>query len=266
MNIHEIWQTIRERADARGHDYVPKLGEWRASMLPYCGRKQIFRKNPEWIELRTVSDASRALGSHHIGHAIHEYVQNLLGKLALAVEKPVSHTFRETTVSGHIDLILEIDGKSVITDIKTFHESEKYDVRKYLPNEHHVEQLSIYCAIEGNWNALLIYIERNTGEPLFFWPEEETLKKYALKMMQTAEILTEHERLHILPEPKKTTWNRRERKKELDWECRFCEFRPTCWTEWYRCEECSIHGFCHLGDCECRRDCGTPVLREVKIS
>ena len=227
--LEQFWiENIFSAARETGHTYQPEQGQWRASQLPYCGRKLMLQKQPAWIpDIEVSEEDSLALGSNTIGQAIHEFVQNLIGDKCVAIEPHIVLKIDNYSIEGHIDLLINL-GQLTIVDIKTFHRSEKYDIERYLPNPHHIEQLSIYCSITNLWNAQLLYIERNTFEPLFYELEEEVLRESAARMQDKVINLTMLEEQQILPERLPKKWDKYNGYEKLDWQCGYCQFKNYC--------------------------------------
>lgn len=227
INELQLWDILSERLKDK---YKPKEREWWASTLPYCNRKNIFRKYPRWIrtDLESVVDSywcgRTELGSHFIGRGIHNLIEEAAKEIAKGIEIPLLFETEGFTIKGKMDMLLEIEGRDVVTEIKTFNDTWGI---KYIPNEQHVQQLALYCLMADNWNGLLLYVGRNKGTKAYHKPWKDRLMQDAEYLVQKARQLTVLEEMHVVPDPLPLRQERR--KRSLDWECQYCEFRDACW-------------------------------------
>lgn len=239
--IEKFWLDLIQNAPDQGHSYIPKKGEWRASQLPYCGRKQILQKevNHDWIELEVITQERNnqiaALGSHNVGEAIHQFLQGIIkdSDKIISIEEKVEKTYKlglEFKIMGHIDILGWINGAKSIVDIKTYIEKDKYNILEYMPKTGHIEQLSIYADIIDNFpNNYLLYVERNNFTPQFYSFSKEKMKERANNMVQKANMLTVAEDKQFLPNRQPLKFNDWKGKWEFNWQCNYCEFKQFCW-------------------------------------
>ncbi|MCH8905468.1 MAG: hypothetical protein IH840_00135 [Candidatus Heimdallarchaeota archaeon] len=256
-STHEIEELHNKLVEARnlGHTYIPLMGEWRASGLPYCGRKQILNKQPEWVWLQTVdleygeygeSDPikfweqfaesqpeNNGYGSALAGNFIHAQVQDIIKDWPeiLTIEPMIYKEFYMDgkltfTVKGHVDILINFPSGIAIIDIKTWNHAidritgdNKYDMRKYLYRKNeHLDQLSIYMGIMGIKTGYLWYLNRNDGEPYFTKLQQEEAEKRFAGMMAKAAELTIHEIEQTLPDKLPDEYGR-DNLKQKNWQC-----------------------------------------------
>ena len=62
--LEQFWIEQIQNSNEEGHDYIPEENSFRASMLPYCGRKNILRKNPDWIDLEIIQEKPKDILPH----------------------------------------------------------------------------------------------------------------------------------------------------------------------------------------------------------
>ena len=243
--LKEFWVNEVQSMKDLGHNYVPGEGQFRASQLPNCARKNILSKMPNWIELDVVEETINyptALGANVAGQSIHEYMQKTIldnSKRVLAVEPHVVKLHEKGfSIEGHIDLILMLD-EVVIVDIKSFEEKENYDIRNFMPSSRYLDQLAIYSWITNIRNAAILYISRNKFGPEFY--EMDDLDNRINNMLNKAAMLYEHEKNHTLPPvlERELKWDKSLRTKILkrNWECGFCPFENYCEIELKKQEE-----------------------------
>ncbi|MEE9446187.1 MAG: PD-(D/E)XK nuclease family protein [Cocleimonas sp.] len=246
-HLKKFWVNNIQKVD-RGFSYIPGLGEYRASQIPYCPKKQILRKKPEWMDPivldliipdKLLVNDPVALGSNQSGNAIHENVQNTVKKSieTFAIEKKVKSTFfgsvngllEPFTIGGHIDLILLLGNKLCIVDIKTFKRVERYPAERYMPNEKYLDQLAIYMGLTGIKKGFILYINREDFEPLFYDIDRPDIR--FTNMLKKCNEMLIHETNATLPETLPKEYKKYTGRMELNWECNYCEFKDYCFQE-----------------------------------
>lgn len=238
ISLENFWlEEIVDKSKLVGHTKVDPE-KFRASMLPYCNRKILYRRDIErqpeeriFLEIEDTDYVQKnnnvILGKNIAGQAIHEFIQNLVSdsKQVIAIEPYVEADIDGFSVEGHIDLLLQLD-EITIVDIKTFERNDKYDITNYLPNEHHKDQLAIYSLITGIKNCQLLYINRSNLEPLYFSINKNELQQRKEKLKTKIRLLAKAEYDKKLPEiiPLEMKYE----KEQLNWECKYCEFVNLC--------------------------------------
>lgn len=216
-------------------DYVPPPLTYRASSIPYCVRKPILRKNPDWLELPTIEE-KEGWHSAHVGTMIHQTLQELIQDEAevVAIEPEVNLTIpiqindekKEVTLTGHIDLFVHDGNRPWVIDIKTFNEAKNKDWSslQYLPKEDHLTQLAVY-QLAMRSGGMLWYYARDTGTEMFYEQELGTAKEImAQKIIPKLSALALSEITEELPDIPFI----HAQKEGNYWECRYCEFQNFC--------------------------------------
>lgn len=202
-------EEILHRARLWGHGDPPTYGFYRASQLPYCGRK---------ISLDILlEERAETNGAMLAGQAVHHWFAELMRNIVESEEEEVYLDFGDFSIVGHYDLVLNIDGKRYVADVKST--TRKNFSR--IPSVEHIKQLSIYQKALGEIDGLLIYLARDDFDvQVFRFPFIEELYQ---EMVEKATAI--HELLNY--------WEVYPRKEEKDWECvnkKFkCRYYDYCW-------------------------------------
>ena len=124
-------------------------------------------------------------------------------------------------ISGRIDdlFILRHGTKIMLTEVKSTKNIE-WIKTKNKPSENHKDQLTLYMYAMGISNGTILYVEKNTLDTAIF--EVEYDAERVKKILKKFDDIHYHLSNHILP-PKEAQEN-----KDMQWQCRFCEFRKEC--------------------------------------
>ena len=197
----------------RGNDY------WAASSLGKCKRYQVMGKSGIITNGTTNYSWKNAAEDGHMGHAWRQHAMNHVGVL-VDMEKPITN--EELRYRGHYDMIVNLNGKLVLGDIKT-QNNRAYKYRSNFPyriDPYHERQLGSYFYFLKNGDypnldsARLYYVNKNTGE------REEFELFFTDDLFQS-----------IIAELKSLNWhwdNGILPKKEVSNFCRLCQFAPLC--------------------------------------
>ncbi|MDH5404335.1 MAG: PD-(D/E)XK nuclease family protein [Candidatus Heimdallarchaeota archaeon] len=197
----EMKQIIHSYVKRNSHDYIPKLGEFRASSIPYCKRKILLEKDitrylkPEIIESIKSDEKEELFGSHISGQIIHEAIQDALQVRVESIEGKVGVSTGKYSLVGHYDLLIrDNDGDLVVIDIKTTMKPVDQ-----LPVAPHTIQLMAYQGMLGGIKGGLLYVNRNSWE-MFYYSQNFVKPIFSQLIIKIAELGRDEE-LQILPEP-----------------------------------------------------------------
>jgi len=203
----------RRTTQSRGYDY------WAASSLGKCKRYQVLCRAGVITHGKTNYSWKNAAQD---GHAGHEWRQHALKEVGVLVSKEIPITDEDLHFRGHYDLVVWLNGKLVLGDIKTMN-NRAYRARQRLPGGYdpcHKRQLGSYFYFLKRdvypelHSARMYYVNKNTGErdeiELFF---DDAFFKDIFGEIKS---LNYHWDKGILP------------KKEVENFCRICQFKNLC--------------------------------------
>ena len=197
----------------RGYKY------WAASSLGKCRRYQVLNRSGIILNGK-VNYAWRNAAMD--GHAGHEWRQAALEKIGIMVSKELPLIDEKLHYRGHYDLVVWLDGKLVVGDIKTMN-NRAFRARSRMPggiDPCHKRQLAsyfyflrrdMYPELKG---AHLYYVNKNTGER-----EEYSIyfeRGYLTNVLDELKDLNTHWDAGLLP------------KKTVDNFCRICPYGGLC--------------------------------------
>jgi len=206
-------QESRRTTAQRGFSY------WAASSLGKCKRYQTLSRAGVTYNGQ-VNYAWRNAAMD--GHAGHEWRQAALEEVGVLRSKELPLIDEELHYRGHYDMVVELDGKLVVGDIKTMN-NRAYRARSRMPggiDPCHKRQLAsyfyflrrdMYPELKG---AHLYYVNKNTGER-----EEYAIyfeRGFLTDVIDELKSLNKHWDTGILP------------KKEVDSFCRICPHANLC--------------------------------------
>ncbi len=203
----------KRTTQGRGYDY------WSASSLGKCKRWQTLCRAGIITNGKVIYKWKNAAED---GVAAHTWRQDALQSVGILVDKEKSIIDEELHYRGHYDLVVTLDGKLVLGDIKT-QNNRAYRARQRLPDridECHRKQLGSYFyflkrdVYPDLHSARMYYINKNTGE-------REEIEVYFSDndfkdIIDELKTLNNHWEGRTLP------------KKELSFFCHICQFKPLC--------------------------------------
>jgi len=198
---------------SRGYDY------WSASSLGKCKRYQVMCRAGILTDGKVnYSWKNAALD----GHAAHQWRQHALEKMGVLISKEIPIIDEELHFRGHYDLIVTLDGKLILGDIKTMN-NRAYRSRQRLLGGYdpcHKRQLGAYFyflkrdVYPDLHSARMYYVNKNTGEreeiELFFDDA------YFKEIIDELKALNYYWDRQLLP------------KKEPGSFCHICQFEQMC--------------------------------------
>lgn len=203
----------RRTTQQRGNGY------WSASSLGKCKRYQVMCR----AGIVTNGKVNYAWkNAAQDGHAGHEWRQEALKVMNVLVSKELPIIDEKLCFRGHYDLVVMLNGKMVLGDIKTMN-NRAYRARQRLPGGYdpcHKRQLGSYFYFLKRdvypelHSARMYYVNKNTGER----DEIELLfsDAYFKDIINELKTLNYHWDKQLLP------------KKEVDNFCRICQFASIC--------------------------------------
>lgn len=153
---------------------VEKYGQWKESTTFHfsesgkCSRQRIFkRRNVKPVEL--TKENIKSLGTFEIGHAYHKFIQYTVkeSKFCLTEQRVLS---KDEQFSGYFDLLIRLEDKYLLYDIKTVHGYAIKRIIKGEINESYKMQLcNYYLELKEKYEPIecrLLFISRdNFGMP-----------------------------------------------------------------------------------------------------
>jgi len=170
----------------------------------------------------------RKLRVFKVGHIIHDFLQEVAkqGKNIKVLECESELTYGENFISGHPDLLIEVDNHLILYDIKTVHSRKfHYSVnpRNGMAKDdlNYIAQLHTYALmLEKKYPRLvdcrILYVSKDD-----------------LSMAEKAYPFTEYARNQVVKEldKLKEVWDKKEEPKPIpqeDWECGYCVYQSQC--------------------------------------
>ena len=109
----------------------------------------------------SVDSVSIAMMSN--GRVSHERIQEAMKKAGIVVEIEKEMLYEDPPIKGYADAILEIDGETVVCEIKTCSaQAFQYRLSTGKPAIYHLYQILIYMMIEGVDKGVLLYEDRDS--------------------------------------------------------------------------------------------------------
>jgi CRISPR-associated exonuclease Cas4 len=232
--ITEIIATAFNQSQNNGHDYIVTDDQFRISQLVcVCLRKTLIERdlarsiNDESIffEFQVINPDQyndNKLDILVIGNVFHNSIEGSLKSTnhLISSEKQVKIELtvneRNIELIGHFDLLLQVNNKLYIVDIKTTKSVNWQVENKYLPKQEHIEQLNLYLHALGIEQGSIVYIDKSDGV-IFNHPVNYSSSIYEYSINNVTKML-EIEESKKLPPPKEI------------WLCKFCQFNDVCWS------------------------------------
>lgn len=197
------------------------VGRYYPSEIGRCMRKTWYSYNyPTEVEadLRKVFEA---------GNIMHDFVASVLRSEKtpevelLKAEMPLKFQNDDFIVSGRVDdvILLKMDGRMMLLEVKST-KSLKYAKK---PSKQHIMQLQFYMSASGIHNGVILYIDKTNLQTRAF--EVKFDKKDSEKIIERFGKLHTHLINKDLPVAEA------KRDKEMEWMCRFCEYKENCEVE-----------------------------------
>lgn len=173
---------------------------------------KLFLKNIEIVEEKPVSK----LNILDIGNMYHEYIQKSLIDQTefIAKERKVRFKFLNFELTGHFDLLLNIDNELIIVDIKTTKMLDYQLKHKYVPKPEHIEQIELYMKAMNLNAGAIIYVDKSTGDlQTFMHTSDSSILENTIAKLRA---ISDAENMQKLPAYKKI------------WLCRYCKYADKC--------------------------------------
>jgi CRISPR-associated exonuclease Cas4 len=98
-----------------------------------------------------------------IGTYLHILMQNLISRAGLLVKREVAIQNKELRTLGHADGIVKIHGQRYVLEIKTIN-TNSFAMLGKNPKPEHIAQVVMYMAALAEKKALILYVDKNTGQ------------------------------------------------------------------------------------------------------
>lgn len=105
------------------------------------------------------------------GHHVHKRIQNYLHELGILkeIECPVENI--EYEIKGHVDGILEIDGKKGVLEIKSINSQGFYGL--FEPDEKHLIQVNVYMFCLETPRGVILYENKDNQDLKEFFVKQD---------------------------------------------------------------------------------------------
>ena len=156
-----------------------------------------------------------------IGSNLHKMLQEYLQ--LEDVEKEFVRSYKGYKIIGHIDGILTHQGEKFLVEFKTIADKiyrNGKTSKDYLPNEHHIIQVSFYMRMANIKKAKLIYLLKSSGEIVEFDVEytKEQEEKILKILDETISVLKGEKNIKdYIPKDDKDAWK-----------CKYCFYSHLC--------------------------------------
>lgn len=227
-SFDEVLRAFLDERDQSNHqnDY------WWASELGSCKRKQFFRRL-ELIPTETKEYRIQFLGGD--GSACHGWREEAAKKMGAVIESEGKIVDDDLKWRGRFDLLLVLNNKPVILDIKSqrseafFYRNKRSPAKKidgaqklqlasyiYFFNKHHSKTLEEFGFPKGTLvkEGRIYFVDRGSGE------RDEYVFKFKKKMFDKVvnelESLNQHWESKTIPQIEKS------------WLCRYCPYKSIC--------------------------------------
>ena len=197
---------ISERRDGQGRSY----DKFRCSSAGRCRLMRYWQRQG-----RSVSDVpdERARRVFEVGHMFHEWVQDILDRRQLLIEreKEVEDLHR----IGHIDAIVREGGRIILYDFKTVH-SRKFTYLKEGADIHYQYQITSY--------ALMLPYDVDEARIAYISKDDLRIREIPVDYEGIAPAVTDDWNIlinawekQVAPEP-----------NPKEWECKYCAYGSSC--------------------------------------
>jgi CRISPR/Cas system-associated exonuclease Cas4 (RecB family) len=159
-----------------------------------------------------------------VGNIMHDFITEVLKSERnphielLKAELPVKTEIDDFTISGRIDdlLLIKENGKSILVEVKSV-KSVAYQQR---PSHNHIMQLQFYMFVTNIHSGILLYIDKTTLQT----------KAFEINYDEATgrQIIERFRRLHNALKNNKLPPDEAKLLDEMNWMCRFCEYREKC--------------------------------------
>lgn len=197
---------------------------WYASELGLCRRKHFFRR----LNLQPTEEKEfRLRFTAEDGTALHNWREIAAGHMGVLVAKEERLVIPELRYKGKLDLIIILDGKKVLIDIKTerpeafFRRAKQNEEEKKVKKFHKIQLASYYYFAKKTKypdlsEARIYYVDRGGGcREEYVVPITDELIN---EMLNELKILNKHWQEQSIPEI---------REEDL-WQCKRCSWRTIC--------------------------------------
>ena len=204
-DVHELIEKALMRAYEEESRPQSPINEIHVSEITYCLRKAYY------VRKERVTPPLEKVTVLNIGRAMHLLIEKYIdSKRNVEYEVEVKYPFREITVIGTIDLIVD----NTIIELKTVSRKPK---EVY---QHHYSQVNAYHFMlrekrkDINEVAYIVYINKRNGE-IYVYTVIPNLNDFMLTLLRAYQLYH-----HLISnEPPKP---------EYTYLCNFCEYRMVC--------------------------------------
>lgn len=190
-----INSAVREEKEAK------KQESWWASSIGSCLRGQYIQR----LGIIPKEFTDRELRIFKVGKLFEDWIISLLKQNPdLAMETQTRLEVKEWDASGKPDLIARYNGFKKVYEFKTKH-SQGF---KYLPNEHHRQQLWFYLHALEIQDGSLIYLSKDDLR-IEEYPvrlDDEELKNSVVEQFKALNEAWKSKNIELLLLPEKTHW------------------------------------------------------------
>lgn len=229
-SFDEVMRTFLDKQD---NEHTHENEAWYASELGFCKRKQVFRRmgikvsNPTQWRIRFVA---------RDGTALHEWREDAAKKQGVVILSEKRLVDKKTGWRGRPDLLVALDGKPVMLDIKT-QRSEAFFRRNRLPVD---QRISLYHKMQ--LGSYIYFLNKNYPDIVekFGFPKGTKVKEGRIYFVDRGGGIREEYVINfdkkifklITQELKSlnTFWDSKviPPVEEKTWLCRFCPFQTQC--------------------------------------
>jgi len=208
--------TIIDRfcADRQQHDTAARdSSKFRVSDAGKCRLMRYWKRQGKPMDPHYTPEVLRVM---HVGILLHNWIQDVIthAGIALATELELEDFHR----IGHLDALVQLDGKRILYDFKTVNGKKWYYLEKnnFKPDFPHICQILTYAQMIDPQpdKMIILYLNRDTlniAECLI----DAICCEYLV--IDDWEILISAWKRQVLPEPNPESW-----------ECAYCGYRSTC--------------------------------------
>jgi hypothetical protein len=215
--------TFKRRLQERQSD-DPRVAQYfHPSAIGQCALKLWFREMGAPMNAGMGGDdALRQHLTFEFGTYVHILFQNLCSRAGVLKAREVGVEDDKLKIIGHMDGILQLNGKTPMLEIKTINERGFYHLNG--PKEEHIDQTCLYNGLRKLPGTIFVYFNKNTGETKEFYKDFD-------KSLFTGKLLPRVAAFHKAKQTRKAP--RREGESSSKYPCTYCEYSKFCWTPQY---------------------------------
>jgi CRISPR/Cas system-associated exonuclease Cas4 (RecB family) len=206
------------------HNTAPlEIGTYRCSRITRCIRSAFF----DFHIKKPYGDRTMRIFS--AGKSVHAAVEKAFGTFGsnfdeVKTEVSLVKEIEDFRITGHADLLINVDGAPIIVELKSIKSLWEYDEAKDKynikdPQTRHLDQANLYMGMAGVKKAWIVYIQKNDLQVRTFVVDFDP--EHFAYMVERAKRLHKNLKADVIPEAEF-------KMRGLKVECKRCLYKTEC--------------------------------------